>query len=90
MNQDLLDTMIGSGEALADTKAAEAHYQAAMASEADGKRDTAAVLGYAVGHFHDSVWKGARWRTTAKFIFDGVVYGLVTAGTFGWLRPDAV
>lgn len=41
VNQDVLDTKIGSGEALADAKAAEAHYQAAMAAEADGKRDTA-------------------------------------------------
>ena len=51
---------------------------------------TAAILGYAVGQFHDSIWKGQAWLTTAKFIFDGVVYGLVTAGTFGWLWPDAV
>ena len=50
----------------------------------------AAVLGYAAGHFHDSIWKGVRWNTTAKFILDGAVYGLVTAGTFGWLWPHAV
>jgi hypothetical protein len=49
----------------------------------------AAVLGYAVGHFHDSIWKGARWGTTTQFIVDGVIYGLLTAGTFGWLWPDA-
>ncbi|MEE9129274.1 MAG: hypothetical protein V3T84_04600 [Phycisphaerales bacterium] len=47
----------------------------------------AAVLGYAVGYFHESIWKGASWGTTAKFIFDGVAYSLVTAGTFGWLWP---
>lgn len=51
---------------------------------------TAAVLGYAVGHFHDSIWKGTRWGTTVKFLFDGVIYGLVTAGTFAWLWPSAV
>ena len=49
----------------------------------------AAVMGYAVGHFHDSIWKGASWTTTGKFIFDGVIYGLVTAGTFGWQWPAA-
>ncbi len=49
----------------------------------------AAVLAYAVGHFHDSIWKGMNWATTGKFVFDGVVYGLVTAGTFGWLWPQA-
>ena len=50
----------------------------------------AAVLGYAVGHFHNSIWRGASWATTGKFIAEGVVYGLVTAGTFGWLWPEAV
>jgi len=49
----------------------------------------AAILGYAAGHFHDSIWKGMRWKVTGKFILDGVVYGLVTAGTFGWLWPAA-
>ncbi len=48
---------------------------------------TAAILGYAIGHFHDSIWKGQAWGTTAKLVIDGVVYGLVTAGTFGWLWP---
>ncbi len=48
----------------------------------------AAVLGYAIGHIHDSVWKGASWSTTAKFMFDGVVYALVTAGTMAWLWPE--
>ncbi len=49
----------------------------------------AAILGYAVGHFHNSIWKGQRWWTTVKFIVDGIIYGLVTAGTFGWLWPAA-
>jgi hypothetical protein len=48
---------------------------------------TAAILGYAIGHLHDSIWKGQPWGTTMKFVLDGVVYGLVTAGTFGWLWP---
>jgi hypothetical protein len=49
----------------------------------------AAVLGYALSYVPDSIWKGLSWGTTMKFIFDGVVYGLVTAATFGWLWPDA-
>lgn len=48
---------------------------------------TAAILGYGVGQLHDSIWKGQPWGTTAKFVADGIVYGLVTAGTFGWLWP---
>lgn len=50
---------------------------------------SAALLGYAVGFFHESIWKGQAWSITAKFMCDGVVYALVTAGTFGWLWPHA-
>jgi hypothetical protein len=49
----------------------------------------AAILGHAAGAFCDSIWKGVPWSITTKFIVDGVVYGLVTAGTFGWLWPGA-
>ncbi|MHC5209847.1 MAG: hypothetical protein ACYTG2_03920 [Planctomycetota bacterium] len=48
----------------------------------------AAVLGYAFASIPNSIWKGVKWSTTAKFVFDGVVYALVTAGTFGWLWPS--
>ncbi|MFQ5502444.1 MAG: hypothetical protein ACE5EQ_09120 [Phycisphaerae bacterium] len=50
---------------------------------------TVAVLAYGVAQLNDSIWKGAPWGSTLKFVFDGVVYGLVTAGTFGWLWPEA-
>jgi uncharacterized protein with PQ loop repeat len=48
----------------------------------------AAILGYAFTSIPNSIWKGVSWSTTAKYVFDGVVYGLVTAGTFGWLWPS--
>jgi hypothetical protein len=47
-----------------------------------------ATLGYAVTHVPDSIWKGQRWSNTLKHVFDGVIYGLVTAGVFGWLWPS--
>ena len=50
---------------------------------------TVAILGYAVTHIPDSIWKGVDWGTTTKFIFDGLVYGVVTAVTFAWLWPSA-
>jgi len=50
---------------------------------------TIALLGYAIGALLESIWKGQSWVTTGKFIFDGVVYMLVTAATFGWLWPSA-
>jgi len=46
-----------------------------------------AVLGYAFSSVQDSIWKGVGWGTTIKFVVDGVVYGLLTAGTFAWLWP---
>ena len=48
---------------------------------------TTAFLGYAAAHASDSIWKGQAWSLTFKHIFDGLVYGLLTAGTFGWLWP---
>jgi len=48
---------------------------------------TVAFLGYAGGQVSDSIWKGQRWSTTTKHVFDGLIYGLLTAGTFGWLWP---
>ncbi len=44
VSQDVLDTMIGSRDVAIDPKAAQAHYEAAMTAEADGDRDSAAVL----------------------------------------------
>jgi hypothetical protein len=48
-----------------------------------------AVLGYSFTHFSDSIWKGLSWGITIKFIFSGLLYGLLTAGTFAWLWPSA-
>jgi hypothetical protein len=47
----------------------------------------AAFLGYAVGNIPDSIWKGQPWSVTLKHMFDGVIYALLTAATFGFLWP---
>ena len=44
-------------------------------------------LAYAAGQMPESIWMGRPWRVTLKNVLDGLVYGLVTAGTFGWLWP---
>lgn len=46
-----------------------------------------AFMAYGVGHLQDSIWKGQTWGVTAKHVFDGLIYALLTAGTFGWLWP---
>ena len=48
---------------------------------------TAAFLSYGLGHVSDGIWKGQTWSFTIKEVIDGLVYGLLTAGTFGWLWP---
>jgi hypothetical protein len=48
---------------------------------------TAGFLAYGLGHLSDGIWKGNPWGATLKEVFDGLVYGLLTAGTFGWLWP---
>ena len=46
-----------------------------------------AFLAYAAGDVPGAIWMGKPWGVVAKEAFDGLVYGLMTAGTFGWLWP---
>jgi hypothetical protein len=48
---------------------------------------TAAFLAYGLGHLSNGIWKGQTWSVTVKEVIDGLIYGLLTAGTFGWLWP---
>jgi len=34
-----------------------------------------------------SIWYRRAWSTTIKATVDGLIYALLTAGTFGWLWP---
>jgi hypothetical protein len=42
---------------------------------------------YAIGGWSESIWWKRSWSTTFKNTLDGLIYALVTAGTFGWLWP---
>jgi len=48
---------------------------------------TAAFMAYGLGGLANGIWKGQPWSMVAKESFDGLIYGLLTAGTFGWLWP---
>jgi hypothetical protein len=48
---------------------------------------TAAFLGYGIGVIQQSIWWGKKWSATVKTVIDGLVYGLLTGGVFGWLWP---
>lgn len=50
---------------------------------------TVALLGYAFSNVTDSIWKGVPWSITFKFVFDGIVYALLTAAVFGLFWPEA-
>ena len=47
----------------------------------------AAFLGYAMALLQNSIWYKRKWSATLKSMFDGLIYALLTAGTFGWLWP---
>ena len=46
-----------------------------------------AFMGYSLALLQNSIWYQRNWGTTLKSTFDGLVYGLLTAGAFGWLWP---
>ena len=46
-----------------------------------------AFVGYAMAQMHESIWWGRRWSWTVRNMLDGLLYGLLTGGTFGWLWP---
>ena len=46
-----------------------------------------AFVGYSLALIQNAIWKGETWGVTFKHALDGLIYGLLTAGTFGWLWP---
>lgn len=50
---------------------------------------TVGFLCYGASEATQSIWKGQRWATTFRFLFDSLVYGLVSGATFAWLWPAA-
>jgi hypothetical protein len=50
---------------------------------------TTAIVGYSLALPQLSIWYGRGWGLTIRSAIDGVIYGALTAGTFGWLWPTA-
>lgn len=46
-----------------------------------------AFVGYTLALWQMSIWYRRSWTTTIKATVDGLIYALLTAGTFGWLWP---
>lgn len=48
---------------------------------------TTAFIAYSAALWQASIWYRRSWGTTIRMTIDGLIYGLLTAGTFGWLWP---
>ncbi len=48
---------------------------------------TVAFACYSMALMQRSIWYKQSWATTGKSMFDGLIYALLTAGSFGWLWP---
>jgi len=44
-------------------------------------------VGYSLALMQNSIWYKRAWRITGLYMADGLLYGLVTGGVFGWLWP---
>ena len=47
-----------------------------------------AFVGYALALWQMSIWYRRSWGTTLRSTIDGLIYALLTGGTFGWLWPQ--
>ena len=50
---------------------------------------TVAWIAYGTATVQEAIWFGRPWSVVVKGMLDALVYGLLTAGLFGWLWPAA-
>lgn len=48
---------------------------------------TVAFLAYSAAEVPRAIWFGHTWSSTWKTVIDGLFFGLLTGGVFGWLWP---
>jgi hypothetical protein len=48
---------------------------------------TTAILAYSAAELPHAIWFGQTWGSSWKNVIDGLVFGLLTGGVFGWLWP---
>lgn len=48
---------------------------------------TVAFAAYGLALVQNTIWYKQKWSTTLKFLFDALIYAVLTAGVFGWLWP---
>jgi hypothetical protein len=47
-----------------------------------------AFIGYSLALWQNSIFYRKKWSTTIKSTIDGLIYGLLAGGMFGWLWPN--
>ncbi len=47
----------------------------------------AGFMAYGLGVFPEAIWFGRTWKSAFKTALSALIYGCLTAGTFGWLWP---
>ena len=47
-----------------------------------------AFTGHSLALWQRSIWYQTKWSRTLRSTFDGLVYGVLTGATFGWLWPE--
>ena len=48
---------------------------------------TVSFLAYGFGAIPNAIWMGKPWSSAVKDLADALIYGLLSAGVFGWLWP---
>jgi hypothetical protein len=48
---------------------------------------TVGFIGYGLSQLANGIWKAQPWKMVIKEVIDGLIYGLLVAGTFGWRWP---
>ena len=48
---------------------------------------TVGFLAFSAAEIPGAIWLGRGWSSTWKYVFDGLIYGSLAAGVFGWLWP---
>jgi len=48
---------------------------------------TVSWAAYGLAYMQEGIWFSRPWSMVGKMIFDALLYGMVTAGVFGWLWP---
>ena len=49
---------------------------------------TVGFMGYGLALWQNSIWFRRSWGSTLKSNIDSLIYGMLTAGAFGWLWPE--